>query len=169
MSSAPTIEAFVCLARPDTEATLRNAVNPYRDPSGSHFHSAYQLFLPTSGEDHCVWCKERKLLSQVSPRLELAHRKTAIARRDLLDRGELTDNFLWDTEDLSGSELTKDSFFGELRPPAAFAAATAATQQVRQELNRDHGAGKAAVMDLPAAIANYFDTVLLAAIIRTLE
>ena len=169
MSSAPTLQAFVCLARPDTEATLRNAINPYRDQSGSHFHYAYQLFLPTSGEDHCTWCKERRLLSQLVPRLEPAHRQTAITRRDLLDTGDLTDKFLWDTEELSGSEVTKDSFFGDLAPRAAFAAATASTQQVRQELSRDHGAGKAAVMNLPAALANYFDTVLLAAILRTLE
>ncbi len=169
MKASPSVKAFVCIARTDNHVTFNNSVNPFRDGSGLQFYHAYRLHLPTSGEDHCPWCIERALLSQFAPRLDIPARDTAIRRRDALDAGELGDRFLWDSEDVIGSEITKDSFFGQLGLKTAFAAATAATQELRLELAGVKGAGKAAVMDLPMALANYFDPVLLSAMLRTLE
>ena len=64
---------------------------------------------------------------------------------------------------------TVGSFFGPLRPTAAFAAACSATQELRCELSREGGGLTVKVADIPKAITRYFDSVFLAAILRTLR
>jgi hypothetical protein len=169
MKASPSVRAFVCIARPDNELTFNNSANPYRDHSGLQFYYGYRIHLPSSGEENCPWCHERRLLSQVAPRLSESFRVAATKRREALDSGELSEKFLWDTEDLLGSETTKDSFFGQLGPRAAFAAATAAAQELRPQLGRDTRTGQVYVFNLATALANYFDSVLLSGMLRTLE
>jgi hypothetical protein len=167
--ASPRIRAFVCLARPDSQMTYKNAARPFRDHEKEQLYQGYLMFLPNSGERDCPWCRERAFLSRIAPQLRPDDRATAVERRGLLESGELGNIFLWDTDELTGREPTKDSFFGQLGPKTAFAAAAGAAHEVKLQLKDASTNNKVAVLDVPMVMASYFESVFLAAILRTLD
>jgi hypothetical protein len=167
-TQVPQIQAFVCIARPDSAETLTNAGRPLFDAAGRQLYAAYELFLPSRGEHDCPWCLEHRfwrrfVQSAESPIADLARKRIA-----LLEGHDLHPPFILDCEEVDTSVRTRGSFFGELDIKTAFAAATCAALEIRATLETERNFRSVAVLDVPMVVSSYFDSVLIAAVFRTL-
>jgi hypothetical protein len=157
------VSGFVMLARTKNQDCYREVTEQFRDHDGVQFWVGYKIFLP---EGECPWCEEYRILAGLLPSLRGRAKEHAISRKELLS-GRLSTSFLLGSKPIGTERKTYGSFFGELKPVAAFAAATAAAQELKASLKNDAGSSKINVADIPKAITRYFDSVFLAAMLRT--
>ncbi len=164
----PRLEAFVCLARPETDAIILNKSRPYRDALGHHLRFAHKVLLPGSNKLKCPWCVEETFLSRLAPRISEEHRSELGRRRQVLATRDISPP-IFDTQGLKDGLETEGAFFGTLGKRAGFAATSSAALLVRQKLNVESQFNVVAILDVPMAISCYFDSPLLSGILRTLE
>jgi hypothetical protein len=167
------IWGFTPLLRPPSTLERRHLFRPFQGPGaegegGMRFASGFELSMPPPGPGGCPWCAEMDLLETrltnlSGPPRELAEERVARLRSNagfgspLLLRG-----------DTPGTR-TEGSYFGELRPEAAFAAASAVAQHQKDAFQRDRGVNELRYFNVPLAIEALYDTVLLGGMLRTFE
>lgn len=168
-----TVHAFVAVARPPDRATVVDLQRRYRDQNGVRLSWAHQVYLPHGDltgrriSVGCPWCDERDLLTQHAEHLSREIREYA-DRRILMLTGSAQVPALFGSDlDHPDPRRTVGSFFGNLGPSAAFAAAVAMCQEIRVTMNPPDRASTIDIVDLPMAIGAYYDEVFLAAILRT--
>lgn len=164
--TSPNVSAFVVLARPVDDGPERSMSRRFRDFAGVNFHSAYRVLLPPGIE--CPWCDERRILERALERLDEEDRAVAIGRIRALE-GELSQPPLFagvQSPAIKDDILTRGSFFGDLDEHTGFAAAAAATQELKVSLRTSSNGSIVDVIDPSRAIESFFDDVLLAGILR---
>lgn len=166
---SPSLKAFVMLSRPSDGPALERVRRPFRSQAGVQFYSGYDLFLPESSHANCPWCLERSILTRLQTTLSEGAANFVRERISLLEGKSLTAPFLLGAETLDGSLQTRDSFLGTLRPKAAFAAATCIAQKLKLEMQTEYGNSSIDVIDMQMAIQCYFDSVILAGLMRTFD
>jgi hypothetical protein len=164
----PQIQAFVCIARPDSAETLINAARPLYDDQGRQLFAAYELYLPGRGEHDCPWCAEHRFWRRFVESAAPGFAESARKRISRLEGHDLSPPFILDCAAVEPTVRTSGSFFGELGIKTAFAAATCAALEVRATLEKQKNFRSVAVLDVPMVVSSYFDSVLIAAVLRTL-
>jgi hypothetical protein len=163
------VQGFVLLARPHNDSVLQATRRRFTDKDkGPQFRAGYQIYLPPSGNEHCPWCAEFKAVSAMLLKLDATAREFAEVRRRKL-ASELQHPFILGTEPLPADLTTSGAFFGNLDPLTGFAAAVSAAQQLRNEMKTGASGPVVSVIDVAMLIDAYFDTVFLAALLRTFE
>lgn len=132
------------------------------------FGFGFDLFLPAPGAVDCPWCAERELLENRLTSLDGDARVLAEARLAWLRSTDGLHSPLLLRGD-SPETRTVNSYFGQLRPEAAFAAASAVAQRQKDSFQRDRGVNELRYFNVPLAIEAFFDTVLLGGMLRTFE
>jgi len=145
-TSQPRVQAFVIVARPPDHRVSFAVRQRFRDRDTDDEMSlvtGYEIFLPLTGRSRCPWCRERDLLSRYLPLLkEQSSKEYAISRIRMLDSDKTGCPSLLSAENRPKEELrTGRSFFGDLMHPVAFAAVTAACQELRDKMNLPMGQG----------------------------
>lgn len=160
---------FALIARPPNKTVLDQTRNSYYDPGVNKFiiDWGYRLFLPRIGAENCPWCRERKVLKSFAR--NLSDESERVRRERILELEKSPIEYpliLKETEDVIGTVI-KGSMFGDLHSSVAFAACISATQLARNEVNEKATGPRQLMIDLNHAISAFYDSVLLAAILRT--
>jgi len=168
LGSAPELNAFVIVSRPSNEDPLKAIKRRYRGQSVGQILSGVEILLPEG--KHCPWCAELRLLTS----FRLLRPKGAVLNvaetRIRKLEGRLEPPLLMvNSSDARGDLQTLGSFFGILHQEAAFAAGVCAAQTVIQQLGSFGGGIQLKVIDLAMAIDAYYEGVLLASLLRTVN
>lgn len=160
----PRVDFLALLARPEDQSTLRMLKQRrYRMSDGEHFHSLDTILFPSKGS--CPWCAERRQWQKWSGRLSDQHGLVA-DRIAALQSGTPNPLLFGASGDLAPA---LGAAVGELSPATAFAAISCVVQQKRDEI-RDRSRGDMLVFnDTRLTLDAYFDTVFLAAVLRTFD
>ncbi len=164
---------FAAVMRPPSKLELNHVRRPFRGPtadggSEDRLTEGFKVFLPAPGEEACAWCAERNLLNDRLADLSGAPARLAQARlARLRGSGGLDPPLLLAGDD--PSMRTDGSFFGELHPRAAFAAASAVAQRQKDAFLREHEVNKLDVFNVALAVDAFFDTIILAGLLRTFD
>jgi hypothetical protein len=167
------IWGFTPLLRPPSKLERRHLFRPFQGPgadgeAGMRFAFGFELFLPPPGPVGCPWCAERELLENRLAGLDGGARELAEARlARLRSTSGLSSPLLLRGD--APETRTEGSYFGQLRPEAAFAAASAVAQRQKDSFQRDRGVNELRYFNVPLAIEALFDTVLLGGMLRTFE
>ena len=164
---------FAGVMRPPSKLELNHVRRPFRGPtadggSEDRLTEGFKVFLPAPGNEACPWCAERNLLNDRLADLSGAPARVAQARLTRLrGSGGLEPPLLLAGDD--PSMRTDGSFFGELHPRAAFAAASAVAQRQKDAFLREHEVNQLYVFNVALAIDAFFDTIILAGLLRTFD
>lgn len=167
------IWGFTPLLRPPSKLEQRHLFRPFQGPgadgeAGMRFAYGFTLFLPPPGPVGCPWCAERELLENRLAGLHGSARDLANARLSRLRSTRGLSSPLLLRGDAPETR-TEGSYFGELRPEAAFAAASAVAQCQKDSFQRDRGVNELRYFNVPLAMEALFDTVLLGGMLRTFD
>lgn len=161
---SPEVSAVVFLARPHSESRMRSVQRPYFSAAGGNLHALHQALLPA--DSACAWCSEGRLLRRWYSQLSERGQQTAAERLVRLDQ-EITPPLLLGALSDDPVLSTPGAFFGKLGERTGFAAAACATQRRLDEQASTRSALEARIIDLDVGLDAYFDTCLLAGILRT--
>ncbi len=183
----PDVHAFVAVARPRDPAVLKTLMVRYQDSNGIQLEYGELLFLPGAyvADHECPWCAEMRKLQDLlavpdpeaptTMRTELSDDARAYVTQRLERlRGEMEPPILLSGE-LGGMAArastlqTRKSFFGELHHLTAFAAGSSAAQEVRSGIEERRTQLPREVIDVKFLIDAYFESVILAPMLRTLS
>jgi hypothetical protein len=164
----PGVEAFVVLDRPssteDEEAVRRTltrkgkAGRPLRG-----FRYVERVFLPS--HDECPWCDEDRLLGRFVSRIP-QHQEFIRERSGLLSSMEGLRPPLLPTAEDRAERRTHDSFIGDLRPAAAFAATASAAHGLTQKLLEMRKGAQIALVDVGLVAEAFYDQIIVAGLLR---
>ena len=163
------VDAFVVLCRPRSDVVTKSVRRTFGMPGESsgeveqHFSYAEEVLLPPD----CAWCDEQQRLKRLLERLGEGAPLIRKRIQQLEGRDGLAPPFLLGGE-AAPSELTLGSFFGELSPLAAFAAATSAGQQTRVRLEELRRGPRIAILNVPLIAQALYEPPFVAGLMRTL-
>jgi hypothetical protein len=162
---------FVAVARtpaPPDWANVRKRFMWRTDDGLRHsLFCAQDISLPGPGNDVCPWCRERRLLQRVIPELSNAARDRARTRELLLQRTPL--QIPLGIGGVGPEARTVDSMVGDLRPRAAFAAASAQAQHLKYLLDERRHVSQMTYFDIALLLEVIFDAAMFGGILRTLS
>jgi hypothetical protein len=168
----PNVFGFVVVARPSDETIMESVMRLYTSHEGPRLAYGEKVFLPRAGNEYCHWCQEYNELQIFLSRFESDMSRVAreyVEKRIKRLIPEIQPPFLLSLEDdeSEAKAVTRGSFFGHLRPIAAFAAMTSSCQERRQELKTSREGSITEVVDTKMAFDSYYDPVFIAAMLRT--
>ena len=164
---SPEVNAFVLVCRPSNHEPVNDIRRIYSGQQVRTLLAGESLFLP-SGQN-CPWCKEDQLLGRFASRLEGKSLEFATARLEKLRSGSIKPPLLMvQNEHAQDHLVTHDSLFGDLDHVTAFAAGSCASQKLKLELGTNGGV-QLAVVETAMAIGAYYESPLLASMLRTFD
>jgi hypothetical protein len=162
----PDVCAFVMLSRPSNRADHQAVKNRYTNDKGPRFFCPYYVLLPDG--QSCPWCAEQQFLGRYRASLQGDSLLQLNERIDYLERRFEPPLLMVKPTQERGDLRSLGSFFGlNLAPKAAFAAGSCAAQTVIQDLATLGGGILFKVADLGMAYDAYYESVILASLIRT--
>jgi hypothetical protein len=164
--------AFVVVSRPASEnteeAVKQRFTVPFPDDRPGmdiRFRAAARALLPSDRE--CPFCQELRALTrrreQVTVKAAITNRIDALASSS---HGLQEPILLGGTE---GTDRTIGSFFGELKPRTAIAAAVSVAQRQKRDFETHRRANTVEVLKTALVIDGYFDPGLMAGILRNFD
>jgi hypothetical protein len=162
----PDVCAFVMVSRPSSKADHQAVKNRYTTDSGVRFFTPYVLYLPDG--QSCPWCAEEKFLNRFRAALRGESLRQLNERIEYLERRFEPPLLMVKPSQERGDLRSLGSFFGlNLAAKAAFAAGSCAAQTLAQELATLGGGILFKVADLGMAYDAYYESVILASLLRT--
>jgi hypothetical protein len=164
----PTVDAFVVLSRPsseDDEAAVRRPLTA-KDAAGNpalKFRYVEQVLLPD--HDDCPWCEERDHLGTFATRIR-GHEDFVHERDDLLSSMKGLRPPLLPTKEDRPGHVTHESFIGELRPAAAFAATASVAHGLSLDLEKRRRGAEVAMVDVGLVVEAFYDPIIVAGLLR---
>ena len=162
---------FVAVARtpapPDWANIRKRFMWPTDDGLRHSLFCAQEISLPGPGNNVCPWCRERRLLQRIMPELSTAARACARARELALQRTPLQPPL--GIGGVGPEARTVDSMVGDLRPRAAFAAASAQAQHLKCLLDERQHVSQMTYFDIALLLQVIFDAAMFGGILRTLS
>lgn len=162
--SVPELDCFVIIARPTNIGARQSAEFPFRDRDEKHFSYGELVYLPYR-DAKCPWCQEYKMLDKYRFKVTGAA-KRAIEKRIRHLESEVKVPLLVEKPE---NFLTLRSFFGNLRPKAAFAAIASVTQALANEIDENRDPFRIKAIDLNFVLKAYFEADFPAGVLRTLD
>jgi hypothetical protein len=164
--------AFVVLSRPARKSAEGGVKNHFTRPAPDgysapevRFDAAAAILLPSDRE--CSFCGERDALKR--RRVKVSQTEAITARIDALansQEGLQEPLLIGGTE---GTGKTIGSFFGQLKPRTALAAAASVAQRRRREFETHRRANTIEVLKTAVVIDGYYDPALTAGLLRTFD
>lgn len=164
----PEVEAFVVLDRPSSdgdEDAVRRTLTRKGEAGGpvSGFRYVERVLLPA--HDECPWCEEDQRLGRLASRIP-DHAEFVRERAGLLSSMEGLRPPLLPTKEDRAEQRTHDSFIGDLRPAAAFAATASAAHGLTLKLLEMRKGAQIALVDVGLIAEAFFDQVIVAGLLR---
>jgi hypothetical protein len=164
---SPEVNAFVLVCRPSNNEPVNDIRRIYSGRQVRNLLAGESLFLP--GGQKCPWCREEQLLGRFAARLEGKSLEFVTARLEKLRSGAIKPPLLMvQNEHAQDGLITHDSLFGDLDHVTAFAAGSCASQKLKLELGTNGGV-QLAVVETAMAIGAYYESPLLASMLRTFD
>jgi hypothetical protein len=162
----PDVCAFVMVSRPSNKADHQAVRNRYTNDTGVRFFTPYYVLLPDG--QSCAWCAELHFLGRFRESLRGESLKQISERIDYLERRFEPPLLMVRPTQERGDLRSLGSFLGlNLAAKAAFAAGSCAAQTVIQDLATLGGGILFKVADLGMAYDAYYESVILASLLRT--
>lgn len=164
----PRVEAFVVLDRPPSDSD-GNAVRRTFTQKGEvgrpvpGFRYVERVLLPA--HDECPWCVEDRILGRLAARIP-DHAEFIRERTGLLSSMEGLRPPLLPTKEDRSEQRTHDSFIGDLRPAAAFAATASAAHGLTLKLLEMRKGEQVALVDVGLVAEAFFDQIIVAGLLR---
>jgi hypothetical protein len=164
----PDVCAFVMVSRPSNKADHQAVRNRYTSDKGVRFFTPYIVYLPDG--QSCPWCAEVKFLNRFRGILTSASQSQLLERIDYIERRFEPPLLMVKPTQERGDLRSLGSFFGlNLAAKAAFAAGSCAAQTIAQDLATLGGGILFKVADLGMAYDAYYESVILASLLRTFQ
>jgi hypothetical protein len=162
----PDVCAFVMVSRPSNKADHQAVRNRYTNDKGVRFFYPYYVLLPDG--QSCSWCAEERFLGRFRSSLQGDSLNQLNDRIEHLERRFEPPLLMVKPAQEKGDLRSLGSFFGlNLAAKAAFAAGSCAAQTVIQDLATLGGGILFKVADLGMAYDAYYESVILASLLRT--
>jgi len=164
----PDVDAFVVLSRPVSEGEEGAVKRPLTKKGvlgkpAAGFRCAERVLLPA--HDDCPWCEERSRLARYAP-LIAGHAEFTEERDELLSSMEGLRPPILPTKADRADHRTHQSFIGDLKPAAAFAATASAAQGLTVKLEQLRRGAQVALVDVGLVTEAFFDSIIVAGILR---
>jgi hypothetical protein len=160
------LSVFCLLFRPTSKGFERQLKLPfYGDKGKRNFHYVQLIFLPSGLQ--CPWCEEQRLLVNLKSKVRGNGRAFLEERVLELERRHSK----WLLADVTGPQTTKTlrtfgSYFGTLKTDTAVAATFSASYEMALDIEVETDPFHRRIVDLPGIIDAYFETPLIAGMLR---